>query len=107
MVLQCFITLKICVLLYACKSVHVQSCLANLCVYSVSVSVCTQHRSETGWTTAAVEGTGKESRGKGVTAACRPPNPLPIPKGAIKHPQDNFTQMHTHKQGDHNNKVHS
>lgn len=54
--------------------VHVQ---LRLFIQCASVSVCTQHRSETGWTTAAVEGTGKESGGKGVTVACRPLHPLP------------------------------
>lgn len=65
-------------------------------ILCVSVSVCTQYRSETGWTTAAVEGTGKESRGKGVAAACQPLHPLPSPQGTIKHTQDNFTLTLTH-----------
>lgn len=99
---------------------HVHECTCacmsgQICVFilHVSVSVCTQHRSETGWTTAAVEGTGKESGGKGVTAACRPPDPLPLTTGCNKTPCRQFhththtTLMHTYKQGDHNDKVQS
>lgn len=70
-------------------------------ILCVSVSVCTQHGSERGWATVAVEGTGKESGGKGVTAACQPPHPLPLPQGAIQHPPDNFT----HKQGEYNDRA--
>lgn len=64
----------------------------------MSVSVCTQHGSERGWATVAVEGTGKESGGKGVTAACQPPHPLPLPQGAIQHPPDNFTLTHINRE---------
>lgn len=46
----------------------------------------------------AVEGTGKESGGKGVTAACQPPHPLPLPQGAIQHPPDNFTLSHINRE---------
>lgn len=108
-VLLCFFYLKnMRVLLHARERVYMCSHIWPMCVFilCVSVSVCTQHRSETGWTTAAVEGTGKESGGKGVTAACRPPHPLPLPQGAIKHTHHHHhhTRMHTHKQGDHNDK---
>lgn len=54
---------KVTVLLYACPTSTIMS-------DHNFVSVCTQHMSETGWTTVAGEGTGKESGGKGVTAAC-------------------------------------
>ena len=64
-----------------------------LCAF---VSVCTQHRSETGWTAAAVEGTGKETGGKGVAAACWPPHPLPLPQGAIKHTLETTSHTFTH-----------
>lgn len=54
-----------------------------------------RHRSEKGWTAAtAVEGTGKESGGKGVTAACRLLLPLPLPWNTIKRAEDNFTLAH-------------
>lgn len=54
-----------------------------MCVYIYLCVLSTG--SEKGLTKGAVQGTRKESGGKGVTAACRPLLPLPLPQRAIKH----------------------
>lgn len=97
--------------LCTCKSMHIQLRLANICVYNcVPVSVCTHHTSERAWTTVAVQGTGKESGGKGVTAVCWLLHPLPFPQSTIKPTWDNFTkhtliQTNTHEKREDNERA--
>lgn len=81
-----------------------------LCLFCVPVSVCTHHTSERAWTTVAVQGTGKESGGKGVTAVCWLLHPLPFPQSTIKPTWDNFTkhtliQTNTHEKREDNDRA--
>lgn len=83
------LNMKIC---HVCSSVYACATWVNVCGYSVP-SLCSRGHKRSGpqlWKEQGRKGSG----GKGVTGACQPSHPKPLPQGAIKHTRDSFALRH-------------